>query len=118
MKEPDMATALAKTIDRKDLTGPALRTFFNIAEAWKLSESEQMAVLGLESRSTPHNWKSGEVAATSNDALQRLSFVMGHYKCLPILRPPPPAGEVINPNQGKTLSGTSAVNARTDAKIS
>src|SRR3546814_12528721 len=87
MKEPDMATALAKTIDRKDLTGPALRTFFNIAEAWKLSESEQMAVLGLDSRSTLHHWKRGEVAALSKDAVERISYVMGIYKGVQILVP-------------------------------
>lgn len=39
-----------KAIDRKELTGPALRTFFNIAEAWDLGEAEQMRILGLDSR--------------------------------------------------------------------
>ena len=35
-----MATkAPAKVKSRKDLTGPALRTFFNIADAWGLSET-------------------------------------------------------------------------------
>jgi hypothetical protein len=33
---PDTSTARA--MDRKDLTGPALRTFFRIAEAWNLQE--------------------------------------------------------------------------------
>ena len=42
----------AKALDRKDLTGPALRTFFRIAEVWSLKEQEQMRLLGLESRST------------------------------------------------------------------
>lgn len=37
-----MATATAKTIDRKGLTGPALRTFFKIADAWDLNEGEQI----------------------------------------------------------------------------
>ena len=45
-------TSAAKTLDRKDLTGPALRTFFRIAEVWSLKEQEQMRLLGLDSRST------------------------------------------------------------------
>lgn len=36
-----MATACtAPAPHRKDLTGPALRTFFRIAEAWGLREAE------------------------------------------------------------------------------
>ena len=31
------AKGLAKGLDRKDLTGPALRTFFRIADAWGLN---------------------------------------------------------------------------------
>ena len=31
-------TSVAKALDRKDLTGPALRTFFRIAEVWSLKE--------------------------------------------------------------------------------
>ena len=39
----------SKAFSRKDLTGPALRTFFRIADAWGLKESEQMKLLGLDS---------------------------------------------------------------------
>ena len=46
-----MNVSEAKATDRKDLTGPALRTFFRIAEAWGLKEQEQMRLLGLDSRS-------------------------------------------------------------------
>lgn len=59
------STSTARAMDRKDLTGPALRTFFRIAEAWKLQEQEQMRLLGLESRSTLQSWKRGAVAAIS-----------------------------------------------------
>ena len=41
------AKAPARGLDRKDLTGPALRTFFRIADAWGLKEQEQMRLLGL-----------------------------------------------------------------------
>src|SRR3546814_20349533 len=98
-----MATA-AKALDRKELTGPALRTFFNIAEAWDLSEVEQMRLLGLDSRSTFHNWKRGDVAALSKDALERTSYVLGLYKGLQILVPHTAAAWVRNPNRA-TLFG-------------
>ncbi|AMG72421.1 MULTISPECIES: antitoxin Xre-like helix-turn-helix domain-containing protein [Sphingopyxis] len=113
-----MATALAKTIDRKDLTGPALRTFFNIAEAWKLSESEQMAVLGLDSRSTLHNWKRGEVAALSKDALERISYVMGIYKGLQILVPQTADEWVRKPNKAKSFAGKSALDRMVSGNVS
>ena len=113
-----MATALAKTIDRKDLTGPALRTFFNIAEAWKLNEGEQMAVLGLDSRSTLHNWKRGEVAALSKDALERISYVMGIYKGLQILVPQTADEWVRKPNKAKSFAGKSALDRMVSGNVS
>ena len=48
---------------RKDLTGPARRTVFRIAEAWGVKESGQMRLLGLGSRWTLQAWKRGAVAA-------------------------------------------------------
>ncbi len=42
----------AKVIDRKGLSGPALRTFFRIAELWELSVDDQMTLLGVTARST------------------------------------------------------------------
>ena len=103
-----MAT-VAKAIDRKELTGPALRTFFNIAEAWDLSEVEQMKLLGLDSRSTFHNWKRGEVAALSKDALERISYVMGIYKGLQILLPKTADEWVRKPNKAQVFGGASAL---------
>ena len=104
-----MATATARTIDRKGLTGPALRTFFNIADAWNLSESEQMAILGLDSRSTLQNWKRGAVAALSKDALERISYVMGIYKGLQTLLPQTADEWVRKPNKAQLFGGKSAL---------
>lgn len=112
-----MATALAKTIDRRDLTGPALRTFFNIAEAWKLSEGEQMAILGLDSRSTLQNWKRGAVAALSKDALERISYVMGIYKGLHILVPATADEWVRKPNKAKSFAGKSALDRMVSGNV-
>jgi len=113
-----MATAAAKTIDRKSLTGPALRTFFNIADAWRLSEGEQMAILGLDSRSTLQNWKRGEVAALSKDALERISYVMGIYKGLQILVPQTADEWVRKPSKAKLFAGGSALDRMVSGNVS
>jgi len=105
-----MAVAAAARIpDRKDLTGPALRTFFRIADAWDLKEQEQMRLLGLESRSTFQSWKRGAVAALSKDALERISYVMGIYKALHILLPKTADQWVRKPNKAEPFGGRSAL---------
>ncbi len=105
-----MATAATATIpDRKDLTGPALRTFFSIADAWHLSENEQMRILGLDSRSTLQNWKRGAVSVIPKDALERISYVMGIYKGLQTLLPQTADEWVRKPNKAQLFGGKSAL---------
>jgi hypothetical protein len=72
---------------RRKLSGPALRTFFNIARAWELDVNEQRALLGWPPSSTFHKYKSGDGGVLSFDALSRLSLVLGIYKALHILYP-------------------------------
>lgn len=105
-----MATAAALPArDRKDLTGPALRTFFRIADAWKLKEQEQMRLLGLDSRSTFQSWKRGAIAALPKDALERISYVMGVYKGLHILLSTSADDWIRKPNAARPFGGGSAL---------
>jgi hypothetical protein len=104
-READDAPALS----RRELTGPALRTFFNIAKAWGLNEVEQMRLLGLDSRSTLQSWKRGKVAALSRDALERISYVLGIYKGLQILLPASADEWVRKPNSASAFGGGSAL---------
>ena len=104
-----MHVASARALDRKDLTGPALRTFFRIADAWGLREQEQMRLLGLDSRSTFQSWKRGGIAAIPKDALERISYVMGIYKGLHILLPKTADAWVRKPNQARIFGGASAL---------
>lgn len=112
---PDTSTARA--MDRKDLTGPALRTFFRIAEAWNLQEQEQMRLLGLESRSTFQSWKRGAVAAISKDALERISYVLGIYKGLHILLPKTADQWVRKSNTAGIFGGRSALDRMTSGNV-
>lgn len=101
--------AVAREPDRKSLTGPALRTFFRIAEAWRLSESEQMRLLGLDNRSTFQNWKRGAVSSVPKDALERISYVLGIYKGLQILLPKTADDWLRKPNKARVFGGKSAL---------
>jgi hypothetical protein len=64
----------------EEMGGPAMRTFFRIADAWRLSPDEQMTLLGMTSRSTYFKWKKEGAARLSLDLLERLSYVFGIYK--------------------------------------
>ena len=105
-----MAVATAeRTLDRKGLTGPGLRTFFRIADAWRLTEAEQMRLLGLDSRSTFQNWKRGAVSSVPKDALERISYILGIYKGLQILLPKTADEWVRKPNKARVFGGRSAL---------
>jgi hypothetical protein len=106
-----LAARTAPAPDRRSLAGPALRTFFRIAEAWRLSAAEQMTLLGA-SRSTYFKWrKAPEAAALPRDTLERISYVLGIYKALQILLPGPEQadGWVRRPNRAPLFAGRSAL---------
>ena len=114
--------AVAK-LDREtnvaDLGGPALRTFFNLAKAWELSEQEQMKLLGLNSRSTLHAWKGGRVTKVSRDTLERISYLLGIFKAINILLPDiKRADEWMRlPNKAPLFGGRSALDRMTTGNI-
>lgn len=64
----------------------ALRTFWRLAEAWKLDVSEQTTLLGV-GRTTLYQWKAGKVGPLDRHVLERLSYLFGIYAALQILLP-------------------------------
>jgi hypothetical protein len=98
-------------LGNQDLSGPALRTFFNIADAWDLNEPEQMRLLGLESRSTLQSWKRGQVRKIGRDALERISYVIGIFGALQILLPNEAEADkwIRKSNKAPLFSGRSAI---------
>jgi len=106
------ATAEANPkLDRKSLSGPALRTFFRIAEAWGLSVEEQMNLLGLTNRATLYNWRKDKEVALPKDTLERISYILGIFKALQILLPDEKAADawVKRPNTAALFAGKSAL---------
>jgi len=97
--------------DRRDLSAPALRTFFNIAKLWKLTVEEQITLLGAPGRSTYFKWKKGAAGPLPRDTLERISYLIGIYKALQILLPDSRAADrwVRRPNAAPLFGGRSAL---------
>lgn len=95
----------------KELSGPALRTFFKIAEAWDLNVDDQRILLGEPSRSTFFKWKKHGLGQLSHDTLERISYILGIYKALQILLPNKEAADqwIKKPNDAELFSGKSAL---------
>jgi hypothetical protein len=70
---------------RRRMSGPAIRTFFRVADVWQLSNREQQGILGWPANSTFYKYKSGDVGTLSLDTLTRISLVLGTFKALRIL---------------------------------
>lgn len=105
--------------DRRSLSGPALRTFFRIAEVWKLSVDQQITLLGLSSRSTYFKWKKSPDVALPKDTLERISYVLGIYKALQILLPDEAAADewIKRPNKAQPFGGRTALDRMLSGNI-
>jgi len=104
------ARSKAAPAARPDSMAAGMRAFFAIAEKWRLSADEAMALLGHPGRSTFYNWKKGNVARTRDlDLATRLSYVLGIFKALEVLYERPELADawVRRPNQA--FGGQSAL---------
>jgi hypothetical protein len=112
-------TSPAPKFDRRGLSGPALRTFFRIAELWNLSADEQMTLLGITARSTFFKWKKDADAILPKDTLERISYVLGIYKALQILLPDEKAADawVKRVNEAPLFSGRSALDRMLSGQV-
>lgn len=88
----------------------ALRSFWRLADAWKLTAAEQQTLLGV-GRTTLYQWRQGRIGPLDRHVLERLSYLFGIYAALQILLPVPErANEWIRkPNDAPFLGGASAL---------
>ena len=89
----------------------ALRTFFNIAKAWGLSNDEQQRLLGC-GRTVFYDWKAGRIRSGLDAAtLERLSHLFGIHAGLQILLPIPERANawIKAPNTAPLFGGRSAL---------
>lgn len=106
-------------LDRRELSGPALRTFFRIAAAWQLTPDEQMTVLGVTARSTFFGWKKSQDVALPKDTLERISYVLGIWKALQILLPDERSADtwLRRPNDAPLFGGRSALDRMLSGQV-
>src|SRR5688500_12075605 len=69
-----------------DLIEPARRAFLGVAKAWRLSEHEQSAILGIDSE-TLLTWKGGPAPRTRLETITRISYLLGIFKAINTLLP-------------------------------
>lgn len=85
-----------------------LETFFAIAEKWRLSTDEQIALLGYPGRSTFFKWKK-DGGALPPDTRERLSHLLGIIKCLRILFTQDERGDAWIRAKARYFDGASAL---------
>jgi hypothetical protein len=108
-------TAVRKPLVAVDLASisaaqAALRSFWRLAEAWKLNIEEQTTLLGV-GRTTLYQWKQGKVRPLDRHVLERLSYLFGIYSALQILLPVSERADawIRKPNAAPLFAGRSAL---------
>lgn len=94
-----------------ELGAPALRTFFRLAEQWKLRIADQRKLLGDPPESTFYKWKRRREAVLPRDTLERVSYLFGIWQALQILFPDPAQADawLHKPNTASLFGGHSAL---------
>ncbi len=107
-------------VDPRTASGPALRTFFKIAERWNLNVEEQMKLLGITARSTFFKWKQDQEGRLSMDTLERISYILGIFKSINILLPEEVAADawIKKANDAPIFSGKSALDRMLSGHVS
>lgn len=97
--------------DRRRLTGPGLRGFWNLARLWSLTDHEQMGLLGISSKTTLRRWRLGSVTALKVGTFERLSLTFGIFRAInQLLGPGELADQWIRlPNQAPLFGGRTAI---------
>lgn len=112
-------TQLKQDLGARKVSSPALRTFFRIADAWKLSNKEQITLLGNPPKSTYFRWKQAEGVVLPKDTLERISYIFGIYSALQVLLPKAEAADawIKKPNAAPIFGGRSALDRMLSGQV-
>src|SRR5271167_1165509 len=110
---------LADPVTRVRLTPAAVAAIARLAEIWHLTGAEIRALLGDISDRTWFRMKKGEWSGTlSQDALTRISALVGIFKGLRLLFSDPLSDEWVRlPNKGPLYQGRRPVDAMIEGGI-
>ena len=103
----------------RNVSAPALRTVFRIADTWNLGNKALMKLLGSPPRSTFYKWKQGESVALSHDVQERMSYLFGIYSALQVLLPKAEAADawIKKPNTAPLFGGGSALDRMLSGQV-
>lgn len=116
---PPTPPNLADAATRERLTPAAVDGVVRLAEIWRLTSAEVCALLGAVSERTWFRMKKGERSgALSQDALTRVSVLIGVFKGLRLLFSEPLSDEWVRlPNKGPLYGGRRPLDAMIEGGI-
>ncbi|MGF1683523.1 MbcA/ParS/Xre antitoxin family protein [Photobacterium minamisatsumaniensis] len=97
-----------------------LPVVFNILDKWSCTQAQQMALLGINSRSTLNKYRSHpDSAKVSKDLLERMSYILNIHKCLRIMFTAEESvyNWVQKPNNHPFFAGRSAMDIMCQGKV-
>lgn len=102
--------------------GPGFRAFLNIAELWRLSDEEQMQILGVHDLATYEELTGGvrahEAVPIPMDMIVRIGCVLSIYASLVTLLSHERSADWIHvPNKGSIFGGNSALALMTSGAL-
>lgn len=102
------------------MSGPALRTFFSIAEQWELTAQQRQRLLGLKPSTYFKHQRNPNSAHLSPDTLERISYILGIFKALRILLPRKDAATswIRNKNSAPVFNGHAPLDLMLAGKVS
>ena len=105
--------------NKTTISEAGVRTFLNIADAWKLNIDTQRALLGFPSPSTYFKYKAGQIGPLAHDVLTRISLIIGIYKGLHTLYADEALADswVNLPNSNSLFGGKPALSLMTEGGI-
>lgn len=120
VEEAPVSSNMARKVDPKIASKPALKAFFRIADRWKLDVEQQLVLLGAPARSTFFKWKKDQDGRLSMDALERVSYLLGIFKALHVLLPDEDAADawVKKPNSAPMFAGAAALDRMLSGQVS
>jgi len=101
-----MATTIHDVETRRRISGGGLRTWFNIAADWQLTDRQAARLLGAPI-STYRRWKTKPDTTLDIGQIERLSLLLGIYKALQLLLPRVDAADdwIHRPNNSPLFGG-------------
>jgi hypothetical protein len=92
--------------ERRRLSAPALKAFFNIMTRWKVRDEDARALLGGVTNGPFYEMKRTSARVLDTDRLTRISYLTGIFKGLRILHADKLADEWVRlPNQNPIFGG-------------